>query len=270
MSTDLHTLSGAYAIDALSPEEAQQFREHFDECPACQQEVRELRDAAARMGASEATPPPPGLRARVLAAADQQAQLPPRVRTADVRPSRPRHASPGTSGSSTPGSSPTSSPGQSPGRSPGQPRWVPRLLAAAAAVVLIAVGGVVVNQQATQEPESTLAAPVMQVFEAQDANTATMRTTNGGEVSVATSPTLGKMAVDTDELPEPGEGNVYQLWSTADGQTMESRGLLEEPKAGAAMDMPEPGVEVAITVEPEGGSEQPTSDPIMRVTPSEV
>ena len=26
MSTDLHTLSGAYAVDALSPEEAEQFR----------------------------------------------------------------------------------------------------------------------------------------------------------------------------------------------------------------------------------------------------
>lgn len=36
------------------------------------------------------------------------------------------------------------------------------------------------------------------------------------------------------------------------------------------MEMPAVGTEVAITVEPAGGSEQPTTDPIMRVAPSEV
>ena len=72
MSNDLHTLSGAYALNALSPDEAREFREHYDLCPACQQEVRDLRDAAARMGASEAMQPPPQLKARVMSAADKQ------------------------------------------------------------------------------------------------------------------------------------------------------------------------------------------------------
>ena len=79
MSTDLHTLSGAYAIDALSEEEARQFDRHLEECPSCREEVRELRAAAAKMGAAEALAPPPALKARVLAAAGQIAQLPPRV-----------------------------------------------------------------------------------------------------------------------------------------------------------------------------------------------
>ena len=33
MSTDLHTLSGAYALNALSAEEAEQFRQHLEACP---------------------------------------------------------------------------------------------------------------------------------------------------------------------------------------------------------------------------------------------
>ncbi len=73
MSTDLHTLSGAYAVDALSDEEARRFDTHLEDCQACRDEVRELQEAAARMGASEAVAPPPALRARVLAAADQHA-----------------------------------------------------------------------------------------------------------------------------------------------------------------------------------------------------
>ena len=77
MSTDLHTLSGAYAVDALSPEEAEEFRKHLDGCPACREEVRELREAAARMGASEAVTPPAHLKANIMLAADRLPQLPP-------------------------------------------------------------------------------------------------------------------------------------------------------------------------------------------------
>jgi len=78
MTIDLHTLSGAYVLDALSPDEAEEFRLHLEQCQACRDEVRELQQAAATMGAREALTPPAELRARVLAAADRQPQLPPR------------------------------------------------------------------------------------------------------------------------------------------------------------------------------------------------
>lgn len=246
MSTDLHTLSGAYALDALSPAEVNEFRKHLDACSACQQEVRELREAAARMGASEAIPPPTHLKALVLAAADRNVQLPPFV----TRPTREQD------GESPAGSERRTS------------KWFPLLLAAAAAAVVIAAGAIGI-EQFDQDRESNLAADVVQVFEADDASTETMRTSNGGEVSVATSPSLEKMAVDTDELPELAEGRVYQLWAVA-GQDTQSVGVLEDPSAGAAMEMPEEGIAVAITVEPQGGSQQPTTSPILRVVPSEV
>ena len=62
MSTDLHTLSGAYAVDALSDEEARLFDTHLEGCQACRDEVRELQDAAAaRWGPARRSAPPAAL-----------------------------------------------------------------------------------------------------------------------------------------------------------------------------------------------------------------
>ena len=240
MSTDLHTLSGAYALNALSAEEAEQFRRHLEACPACSQEVRELQQAAATMGTSEAVAPPAYLKSRVLTAADRTPQLPPQTTRGNVI-EVPRH------------------------------RWGTRFLLAAAAAVVIVAGVIGISQigdDGSGEQQSLLADGVVRVFEAEDAQTATMETENGGRISVAASPGLNQMAVDTDELPPLDDQHVYQLWAVRDGG-MESVGVLE-PEKGAYMDMPTPDTEVAITVEPRGGSEQPTTEPIMRVNPSEI
>ena len=77
MSNDTHTLSGAYALDALEPQEAAEFHQHLQACQACRDEVRELRKAAARMGELDAVPAPPELKRRVMAAVDRTPQQPP-------------------------------------------------------------------------------------------------------------------------------------------------------------------------------------------------
>jgi anti-sigma-K factor RskA len=234
MNTDLHTLSGAFALDALSSEEAAQFRTHLEECAVCRQEVRELRAAAAQMGAVEAIAPLESLKARVLATADRTPQKPPKV-------------------------SPLS---QARGR-----RWAPRLAAAAAAVVVAGAGALGIAQ-ITGDGGTTLQAGVVQVFESDDAHTAEVDTSHGA-VRVATSPERGEMAVDTSGLHTLDQGHVYQLWSIVDG-TPVSVGVLDDPGKGASMAMPEPGTQVAITVEPAGGSERPTTDPIVEVDPASV
>lgn len=239
MNTDVHTLSGAYAIDALSPEEAKRFSSHLQACPACRQEVRELQAAAARLGASEAATPPAHLKARVISAAAEHPQLPPRVRHRGTEMRRRRQ------------------------------KWLPRLMVAAAAAVLIVAGAIGYDQlQAPEDHDDQLATGVVRVFEAPDAHHATTPTSIGGTVSVATAPSLNKMALDTDRLPDLEDDKVYQLWTIADG-TAASAGLLI-PDRGAAMELPGEGTMVALTVEPAGGSEQPTSEPIMTVTPSEL
>jgi anti-sigma-K factor RskA len=235
MSTDLHTLSGAYAIDALSEEEARQFDRHLEECQACREEVRELRAAAARMGAAEALAPPPDLKTRVLAAADQLPQLPPRVTSLESFRKR---------------------------------RWSARLVAAVAAVILAVGGGVAVIESQRGHDQSTVASTVAQVFRADDAHTKTVETDHGA-VTVATSPSLGRMAVRTDGLQALSGKRVYQLWAVHGG-TPTSAGVIENPRAGAAMAMPSAGTKVAITVEPKGGSEQPTTAPIVTVDPRSV
>jgi anti-sigma-K factor RskA len=235
MSTDLHTLSGAYAIDALSEEEARQFDRHLEGCPACREEVRELQAAAARMGAAEALAPPPDLRARVLAAADQVPQQPPRVTR--LESFRKRH-------------------------------WSAKLVAAAAAVILAVSGGVAVFLSQRGDNHSVVASPVAEVFRAGDARTKTVQTDHGS-VTVATSPRLGRMAVRTDGLRALRGKRVYQLWAVHGG-TPTSAGLIENPRAGAAMAIPSEGTTVAITVEPEGGSERPTTAPFVTVDPRKV
>jgi anti-sigma-K factor RskA len=234
MTIDLHTLSGAYVLDALSPEEAEEFRLHLEQCQACRDEVRELREAAATMGASEALAPPADLRARVLAAADRQPQLPPRVTTLERTRSFPTRFA---------------------------------VVAAAIVVVLAGAVGIVLSQRSEEQPP--VAAAVSQVFDAADAKTATVDTANGGRVTVATSQQLGRMALETDTLPELRDRHVYQLWAVHNG-TPTSAGVVRDLDAGAAMAMPAAGTTVAITIEPAGGSAEPTTKPIVQMDPAQV
>ncbi|MGH3203480.1 MAG: RskA family anti-sigma factor [Streptosporangiaceae bacterium] len=75
MRDDLHVLSGSYALDALSEPERDSFERHLQHCSLCEDEVRGLRETAARLGLAKTLDPPPQLRSRVLAAALAAASL---------------------------------------------------------------------------------------------------------------------------------------------------------------------------------------------------
>jgi anti-sigma-K factor RskA len=234
MSTDLHTLSGAYAIDALTSEEAEQFATHLEGCQACRDEVRELQEASARLGASEAIAPPPALKARVLAAADQLPQLPPKVTS--TRVARPR-------------------------------RWITWAGAVAAAVVLV-TGGIIGVNQLNNQDTPVASDSVSKVFSAPDAKTATVDTPEG-PVRVATSADSGQMALDTARLHHLSQSRVYQMWAVHNGRPT-SVGVVDDLDSGKVMPIPASGTTVAITIEPEGGSKQPTSKPIVEMDPAQV
>ena len=249
-TTDVHTLSGAYALDALDEQEAADFREHLSGCDSCCQEVRELRDAAARMGAVETIQPPPELRARVLAAADRTPQVPP----------VPRSEEPSVV---TPMVRPDGATGRRRGR-----RW--DRLALAAAAVLVVGGGAAGITQVLGDSESGQLTDADRVFQAEDARTLDEPTMNGGELIVAISDERGEMAVDTSELPELEDGRVYQLWTIGADDAAVSVGVIEAPGEKAAMRLPPEGSTVALTIEPAGGSETPTKAPIVQVEPGAV
>ena len=48
LGEELHTLTGAYALDALDSAELDRFTHHLHRCPACANEVRGLQETAAR------------------------------------------------------------------------------------------------------------------------------------------------------------------------------------------------------------------------------
>lgn len=237
MNTDVHTLSGGYAMDALSREEAAEFTSHLADCEACRIEVRELQAVAATLGASEATRPPAHLKARILAAADQSPQLPPKVM---------------------------------PMRRVRSTRWTTWMVSAAAAIVLIVGAGIGIGQlRGSSDNQPAEAAAVTQVFRAKDARTATVDTSNGGKVTVAASRQLRRMALETRALPTLGSRQVYQLWAIHDGSPT-SAGLVDDVAAGKAMALPTGQTTVAITIEPVGGSKRPTTKPIVTMDPRAV
>ena len=251
MTNDVHTLSGAYAVDALAPEEAAEFRRHLEGCQACRDEVRELQHVVARMGAAEASTPPPDLKARILAAADRTPQEPP-VSGARAGDGQSEVARDITSARSAQGRS---------------SRWLTGLGVAAAAVVVAGAG--VFGVRAALDDDPALSAVAAEVFAAEDARTATVETSNGGRLTVAVSKSRDEMAIDTRELPTLDGQRVYQVWAVH-GDKLSSAAILSDPEVGAAMGLPNAVTQVALTIEPSGGSEQPTTEPIVQVDPYDV
>src|SRR5260370_9104526 len=87
---DLHSLSGAYALDALDAgAERDRFTRHLNRCQSCASEVRGFHEVATALAFATAAEAPPELRDRVLAAAARTRQVPPEVRT-HARPRRTR------------------------------------------------------------------------------------------------------------------------------------------------------------------------------------
>lgn len=76
---DIEELSGAYVLDAVTPQERQEVEEHLVACPDCTQLIQELQSAADLLPLSVSpVEPAPSLKARVLASiqadADQTIQ----------------------------------------------------------------------------------------------------------------------------------------------------------------------------------------------------
>lgn len=132
-------------------------------------------------------------------------------------------------------------------------RWV----VAAAAAAVLAVGGVTIaqNLQPTTVQE--------QVLQASDLRTEQLTLEPGGVADLAVSGEENAAVVTLSGVPAPPEGSVYQMWRIpADGTAPVSVGTMTgDDVAGSKVtelrDIS--GVSaIALTVEPEGGSETPT------------
>lgn len=140
-----------------------------------------------------------------------------------------------------------------------------RWLAAGAAAAAIVVGGVSV---ATNLGQDSLQQDVLQ---ASDLQTRTIDLPTGGTANVATSRGENAAVVTLSGVPAPPDGTVYQMWRVpADGSAPVSVGTMTgaEVAGSKATELKDidPYSAVAVTVEPDGGSETPTL-PVVLVIP---
>jgi anti-sigma-K factor RskA len=89
---------------------------------------------------------------------------------------------------------------------------------------------------------------------------------DGAVVTVALSARAGKGAVITQDLPPLAEGQAYELWLISDNGAKPA-GMVRPGQSGRTDMTMLPDVagatHLGITVEPAGGSPQPTSAPVM-------
>jgi anti-sigma-K factor RskA len=223
---EIHALSGAYAVDALDDLERAHFEAHLALCAECRAEVASLQDTAAMFSTTSEVAPPAAMRDKLLADIKSVRPLPPLVARLDAR--RPR-------------------------------RWAGRLVAAAA-VLGIAGGGFSVWQQTHDDTHQVVQNAADEVMNAADVTTVSKSIGNGTNVKVYRSEKLGRAAVKVSGLPKAPTGKVYELWLRNAHGTMIKAGFLtgsgtrDAPFDGDASDATGAG----ISVEPEGGSQQPT------------
>lgn len=260
MTHDIHALSGAYAVDAVDEHERLAFEEHLSLCPACQAEVASLRETAAVMASAQEAAPSAELRDRVLLGIKSVRPIPPENAVASANSSASvAHAS------SQPGE-PMAEVHSLGARRARRSRPAARWLVAAAAVIAVGAGSTAIVQSwGNGEPGQVAAQASLgeRIQAAPDAEH-TKLALDGGSATVWRSKSLGRAVIVTKDMPDAPSGHTYQLWLQNDAGKLTGAGLMaggptqsvvfegDAAKAAGA----------GITIEPSGGSENPTTDPI--------
>ncbi|MEV7417408.1 anti-sigma factor [Streptomyces sp. NPDC089919] len=278
----VHSLTAAYALDALPPAERRAFEAHLPSCPSCHRDLAAFRATAVAL--ARAVPPgeaPAALLARVRAEAARTPQTA-APRAADRRPAAapgpgpavgagPQAAGTGTAvgGTGEPG------PGEERGAVPRpRRRWAGAALAAAL-VAVVGLGGVSVWQhreadraRAEVRQAQAAAAGVAEVLAAPDVRVSTEPLTGRATGTLAVSERQDAAVFLAHDLPPLPARQAYQLWyGEADGRYRPA-GLL--PRSGDAQQLrltgPVSGATlVCITVEPAAGAARPTPPVLARL-----
>jgi anti-sigma-K factor RskA len=228
--------AGAYVLGALDPEERASYAEHLRTCEHCQSDVAELQVVADVLpNAAPQVAPPPEVKARIMTVVEADAAR------------RGNHAQPGPATSRA-------------------ARWrrgrpLRPALAAGLACALLAAGvgvGIAISGGSSMNVE-TVAAVVDHAA------------APGANVTFVCRGDEGRLVMS--RMPVPPDGKIYQVWLQRKGKAPEPtnhlfsvrpQGTTVEAIAGNLR-----GVQrVLVTAEPRGGSEAPTSRPVIVATPS--
>ncbi|MCB0870325.1 MAG: anti-sigma factor [Solirubrobacterales bacterium] len=224
----------AYALGALDPAERGDLRHHLEGCAECRAELEWLAPATTILAADvEQIEPSPGVRAKVMAAVDADLAENPATETRPLPAAKSRDR-----------------------RSPG---WLaglfrPAVFGAAAAALFLGVAlGVVIS--GSEDP----AVPERQVV--------TGEATNGANAVMVASDGTGTLKMTG--LKRPDEDQVYQAWIQRGTEVIPTDSLFVPDRQGSATaSIPDlSGVTaVMVSMEPKGGSKQPTTAPVITVS----
>jgi anti-sigma-K factor RskA len=237
---DPRDLLGAYALDAVDDVERRAVERLVATDPAAASELAGLTATAAMLGAAVSAAPPPELRSSILDQIARTPQAPVARRVA--APARP------------------------------QRRAVPRrtvwLAIAATAIGAATVPSVVALRQVQQTHRVEQQALAVSDLLADPSATVVRASVAGGGNAVGVLTDEQALFTATG-LADPGAGKAYQLWVMRDGVPVPDAIMADDDgRVRAITDGVEPGDGLAITVEPSGGSQHPTSDVLVVLLPA--
>jgi anti-sigma-K factor RskA len=252
----MHTLVGAYVMDAVPDADLVAFERHLLSCEQCSEDVRGLREATARLASAAAIAPRPELREPTLQAAARIRQLPPVV-TAEQSSRRAvsarlvawlRFIWPAGKG------------GQA---------WLARVAVVAAVILAVTATGLGVHMRA-MEDRLTVAEQrdnaIAAVLGARDATTLTAQISTGGMATVVMSHKAHALVFIANGLTKLPASKAYELWLMGPAGD-KPVGMLPPGRHGMTGPMVvnrlQTGDRLGLTVEPVSGSRQPTSAPIV-------
>ncbi len=247
---DLLDLVAAYALGAVSKTEAAAVRAHLNTCPECRAEYDALRPAVNALAASAQASDDP-LTGTMYPSDLLKARIMKTVRAeSDRSTERPRRAI----------------------------VWPAYIVAAASIVLALWATGsnILVKSQAQQAQEqvaqlstqvkaanSTIAAQKTMVGDLMNADSRRFTVANGAVVVHG-----DRIYVAMHGMPMPPKGHVYQAWMLHNGSKEMTPGatFVPDPEHGnvAVVSLPPHArsfAEVAVSIEPEGGSKAPTTKP---------
>ncbi len=236
--------AAALALGTLSPAEAERVRAHIESCEACRAEYQALAPLVAAIATPEAdlAEPSPLLRERIMA-----------------------QVAPGAKVRSLP-------------RNTRAPAW-PLYLVTAASFVAALIS--TFNLAATRENMSQMKTQVVALQHRVDSLTHSLQSAQMAAVDLTSADATrlpvhhgeivmrhGRMYLAMHDMPMPPRGHVYQAWvMPRGGKKIEPSSTFMPDRDGVAV-VPiaehnaDSMTEVAVSVEPVGGSKQPTTKPM--------
>ncbi|WP_062076551.1 anti-sigma factor [Demequina globuliformis] len=259
MNDNIHSLAAPYVVDALTDAERAEFSHHLAGCDDCRDEVRSLAGAVDELALAQESAPPMSLKGAVMDEVRRTPQVTPDGATSAAHATAIGDAA--VPHDELAGRRDRTPRGDARVRA-ARRRWVLSGVAAASAVLAVIAGVTWTGARAEREAELALEKDVMMVASAPDAASMDLELGRG---HVVTSERMDSLVVMGTAAPMPDDGMEYQLWLVmADGTKMAGPTFM--PHDGEYMAVAEGAMgdvaAVAVTVEPPGGSSEPTSDPV--------